>query len=143
MTQPTLADEPLGGLPHRPPFVFLDKVIAHVPGQSAECAVSFREDNPVFTGHFPGAALVPGVLLVEAMAQTAGVAAATRKTGARRLMLSAIKRVKFTRTIRPGEVIQLSASKTGELGGTMQFTVSATVDGQPAAAGELVLTAAE
>jgi 3-hydroxymyristoyl/3-hydroxydecanoyl-(acyl carrier protein) dehydratase len=64
------------GLPHRPPFVFVRELIACDPGVSAECATTFDGDDPMFAGHFPSNPLVPGVILTEALAQTAGIAAA-------------------------------------------------------------------
>jgi 3-hydroxyacyl-[acyl-carrier-protein] dehydratase len=64
------------GLPHRPPFVFVQELIACDPGISAECATVFRASDPIFAGHFPGNPLVPGVIITEALAQTAGIAAA-------------------------------------------------------------------
>ena len=67
------------GLPHRPPFVFVRELIACKPGVSAECATTFAGDDAIFAGHFPGNPLVPGVILTEAFAQTAGIAAAGRR----------------------------------------------------------------
>ena len=64
------------GLPHRPPFVFVREIIARDPGVSAQCAMVFAAADPMFAGHFPGNPLVPGVILTEALAQTAGIAAA-------------------------------------------------------------------
>jgi 3-hydroxyacyl-[acyl-carrier-protein] dehydratase len=64
------------GLPHRPPFVFVRELIACEPGVFAEGATTFASDDPMFAGHFPGNPLVPGAILTEALAQTAGIAAA-------------------------------------------------------------------
>src|SRR5437773_373216 len=63
------------GLPHGPSFTFVTELIACDPGISAECATVFRGNDPIFAGHFPGNPLVPGVILTEALAQTAGIAA--------------------------------------------------------------------
>ena len=65
------------GLPHRPPFVFVRKLIACESGLSAECETEFASDDPMFAGHFLVDPLVPGVILTEALAQTAGIAAAS------------------------------------------------------------------
>ena len=62
------------GLPHRAPFVFVDEVTEHTPGESAVCAKTFRSDEPFFR-ELPGDPLVPGVILTEALAQPAGLAA--------------------------------------------------------------------
>ena len=62
------------GLPHRPPFIFVDSVDQLEAGLLAHCSKTFRRSESFFQGHFPGNAIVPGVLLVEGMAQTAGIA---------------------------------------------------------------------
>ena len=128
------------GLPHRPPFVFVRKLNACEPGVSAECETSFSRDDPMFAGHFPGDPLVPGVILTEALAQTAGVAAASAHTeNAPRFLLSAIQQMKFFLAVRPEEKIILRARKLAEIGGLLQFRVEAIVGEKQVAAGELVL----
>jgi len=62
------------GLPHRPPFIFVESVDKLEAGALAHCSKTFRKSESFFEGHFPGNAMVPGVLLVEGMAQTAGLA---------------------------------------------------------------------
>lgn len=69
------------GLPHREPFIFIDAVIEAQPGVKAVCAKTFKADEPFFRGHFPGDPIVPGVILTEALAQTAGIAAGGGGTG--------------------------------------------------------------
>jgi 3-hydroxyacyl-[acyl-carrier-protein] dehydratase len=69
------ADPVALGLPHREPFIFVDEVREILPGESAICAKTFPPEEPFFRGHFPGDPLVPGVILTEALAQTAGIAA--------------------------------------------------------------------
>ena len=86
------ADPVALGLPHRAPFIFVDEVCALTPGESALCRKTFAADEPFFRGHFPGDPLVPGVLLAEALAQTAGLAAGHAGRGFR---LTAIKGMKF------------------------------------------------
>jgi 3-hydroxyacyl-[acyl-carrier-protein] dehydratase len=128
------------GLPHRPPFVFVRRLIARDAGVSAECEAEFSKDDPMFAGHFPGDPLVPGVILTEALAQTAGIAAHEEKSE-RRFLLSAIRQMKFPRPVRPGEKIVLRARKLGEVDQLLQFEVEAVVDGKPVATGQLVLNA--
>ncbi len=132
------------GLPHRPPFVFARELIACDEGESAECATTFATDDPVFAGHFPGNPLVPGVILTEALAQTAGIAAASGyPENARPLfLLSAIRAMKFFRAVRPGERIVLRAQKLAQVHDLLQFKVEAIVDESAVAQGELVLSIA-
>jgi 3-hydroxyacyl-[acyl-carrier-protein] dehydratase len=132
------------GLPHRPPFVFVRELLATNAGVSAECATTFDRDDPMFAGHFPGNPLVPGVILTEALAQTAGIAAASGYAeGARPLfLLSAIRGMKFHRAARPGERIVLRAEKMANVGDLVQFSVSATVSDVSVAEGQIVLSIA-
>ena len=123
------------GLPHRKPFLFVDRVISLVPGTEAEGEVTFADDDPMFAGHFPENPIVPGVILTEALAQVAGIAGASEKG----FLLSAIRSMKFPSPARPGEKILLRATKGGALGGLFQFSVAATVEGRSVAEGQVVL----
>ena len=134
---------PFLGLPHRPPFVFVRKLIACEPGASAECETQFGKDDPMFAGHFPGDPLVPGVILTEALAQTAGIAAASGhpENSRPRFLLSAIRQMKFLRAIRPEEKIILRARKMAGVGELLQFEVEALIDNKTVASGQIVLNA--
>jgi 3-hydroxyacyl-[acyl-carrier-protein] dehydratase len=131
------------GLPHRPPFVFVKKLIACEPGHSAECETTFAADDPIFAGHFPGNPLVPGVILTEALAQTAGIAAASAhpENSRPRFLLSAIRQMKFLRAIKPKEQIVLRACKAAVVGDLLQFDVEAKIDNETVASGQIVLNA--
>ena len=135
---------PFLGLPHRPPFVFVQDLLATDPGVSAECSTSFDRDDPMFAGHFPGNPLVPGVILTEALAQTAGIAAASGYPDDQRplFLLSAIRSMKFHRGVLPGEQINLHAEKLAQVGDLVQFAVKATIAGVAVAEGQLVLSLA-
>ncbi len=122
------------GLPHREPFVFVDSVTDLHPGESARGNKTFAAEEPFFRGHFPGDPLVPGVILTEALAQIAGIAAA--RPG---LRLAALRAMKFPYAARPGERIELEARKAGEAGGLVQFAVKASVGAQTVAEGAVVL----
>lgn len=133
-------DDPIAlGLPHREPFVFVDRVVSRVPGESAECVKTFPAETPFFAGHFPGAPLVPGVILAEALAQTAGLAAGQP---GRSFRLTAIKVMKFPAAAGPGEEIHLRARKVAVAGGLWQFEVRASVGERTVADGVIVLSEA-
>jgi 3-hydroxyacyl-[acyl-carrier-protein] dehydratase len=133
-----MAGDPVAlGLPHRAPFIFVDTVADLQAGESATCRKTFRSDEPFFRGHFPGDPLVPGVILAEALAQTAGIAAGQP---GRAFRLSAIKGMKFLRAVRPGDEIVLSARRVAAVGGLWQFDVVARVAEQTVAEGVIVLS---
>ena len=138
----SVATRPFLGLPHRPPFVFVRELIETNPGVSAECATTFDAGDPMFVGHFPGNPLVPGVILTEALAQTAGIAAASGHPDRERplFLLSAIRGMKFHRAALPGERINLRAEKMAQVGDLVQFSVTATVGGVSVAEGQIVLS---
>lgn len=125
------------GLPHRAPFVFVDAVVEIQPGERALCRKTFPPEEPFFRGHFPGDPLVPGVILTEALAQTAGLAAGQP---GRAFRLSAIKGMKFLRAVRPLDVIDLHARKVAAVGGLWQFEVTARVGEETVAEGVVVLS---
>ena len=131
-------------LPHRPPFVFVREVVGCDPGKWVEARAWFDAHDPMFAGHFPGNPIVPGVILVEALAQSAGIAAASGYPENERpfFLLSAIRTMKFLQAVRPGERIELRAEKIAASDGLVQFKVSASVEGATVAEGQLVLSIA-
>lgn len=131
MTDPTAH-----GLPHRKPFLFIDAVTESVPGESARGVKTFPSDDPMFAGHFPGDPIVPGVILTEALAQLAGIAGGGE---GRRFLLSAIRSMKFPAAARPEERLDLSARRSGTLGGLWIFEVSARAGDRLVAEGQVVL----
>ena len=144
MTDGVSSNETFLGLPHRPPFVFVRELIKCDPGNFAEAATSFAADDPIFAGHFPGNPLVPGVILTEALAQTAGIAAASGYSEVPKplFLLSAIRGMKFFRAVRPGEQVALCAERMAQVGDLLQFKVDANVSGVRVAEGQLVLSLA-
>jgi 3-hydroxyacyl-[acyl-carrier-protein] dehydratase len=135
---------PIADLPHRPPFLFVRQLLRCEPGHAAECSTVFPSDDPIFAGHFPGNPLVPGVILTEALAQTAGIAAASGfPENARPLfLLSAIRGMKFFSAVRPESEILLRAEKLAQVSDLWQFKVAASVSGKSVAEGQLVLSQA-
>src|ERR1700710_3034467 len=105
------------GLPHREPFIFIDSVLEVQPGERAQCVKTFQPDEPFFRGHFPGDPIVPGVILTEALAQTAGIAAGQGGDAKKSYRLSAVKMMKFFKPARPLDEISLLAGKSGGVGG--------------------------
>jgi 3-hydroxyacyl-[acyl-carrier-protein] dehydratase len=120
------------------------EVISCEEGRFVEARTSFDAKDPMFEGHFPGNPLVPGVILTEALAQTAGIAAASGhpETARPMFLLSAIRTMKFFKAVRPEEAIDLRAEKVGEVEGMVQFKVGASVKGTLVAEGQLVLSVA-
>ena len=144
MTHNVSLAEPFLGLPHRPPFLFVRELRRCNPGTLAEAATSFAADDPIFTGHFPGNPVVPGVILTEALAQTAGIAAASGYSEVPKplFLLSAIRGMKFLRAVRPGEQVDLRAERLAQVDDLVQFKVEASVNGMRVAEGQLVLSGA-
>ncbi len=137
----TPSDPILLGLPHRAPFVFLDRVTSISAGENGCAEKSFAADDPIFGGHFPGDPIVPGVLLTEAIAQLSGIVAASQNEEVR-YYLSAIRGMKFPSPAKPEELIQIEVQHSGGLGGLLYFEGSAKVGGRLVAQGSIILSEA-
>ena len=96
-------------LPHRYPFLFVDRLVS-LEGDDFECVKNVTHDEPFFAGHFPQEPVMPGVLIVEALAQAAGVALAAREGGAPAGVgyLAGIEGARFRRKVVPGDVLRLT-----------------------------------
>ena len=128
-------------LPHGPAFRFLDRLLSLVPGKESVAEYRVRGDEPFLSGHFPGNPLFPGVLLVEAVAQLAGVVAQfdPQSPPLAGLKLSALRAVKIYGSARPGQTIRLEARLTGRLGQLVQAQGRAFVEGKLVLEAELTL----
>lgn len=100
-------------IPHRDPFLFLDEVVELAPGARTIAVKHLRRDEPFFEGHFPGRPIMPGVLIVEALAQAGAVAALSLPENKGKLVLFAgIDGVRFKRLVVPGDTLRLEVEMT-------------------------------
>ncbi len=121
-------------LPHREPFLLIDEVLELVPGERAVALKRVREDEWYLRGHFPGRPVMPGVLIVEAMAQTGAVAVLSEEENRGRIALFAgIDDTRFKRIVEPGDELQLECTLEQVRGPIGKGKARATVDGQLAA----------
>jgi len=125
-------------IPHRPPFLWVDRVLELEPGVRCLALKFIDPREPFFAGHFPGRAILPGVLLIEAAAQTAGVmmGAAAAPGGGERL-LAAVNRFKFLKPVVPGSELRIQTRKVAEVGPLVCVEASVEVSGEIVARGEL------
>jgi 3-hydroxyacyl-[acyl-carrier-protein] dehydratase len=132
-------DQVLDLLPHRPPFLLVDEVLEGEEGVRCVATRTLLDDDFWFAGHFPGNPVMPGVLIVEALAQTATIAAASGSDMAGKIGLFAgIDKVRFKRVVKPGDTMRLEAEIVAVHGPVGRAKVKATVDGQLACRGELM-----
>lgn len=125
-------------IPHRYPFLLVDKILELEPGKKAVGIKNVTANEPHFQGHFPEYAIMPGVLIVEALAQTAGIAVSVNEKSENKLgVLSGIDVMKFKRKVIPGDILRLEAEILVSKHGLTKAKVTASVDGQTAAEGEI------
>ncbi len=131
----------LKALPHGPEFRFLDRLLSLAPGKEGVGEYRVRGDEFYLRGHLPGEPLLPGVLLVEAGAQLAGVVAQNdpHLPPVPGLKLTALRAVKILGTARPGETVRLEARVTGRLGVLIQAQAQAFVEDRLLLTAELTL----
>lgn len=128
-------------LPHRYPFALVDRIIDYVPGKQATGIKNVTFNEPHFQGHFPGHPLMPGVLIVEAMAQVGGVVLSQIEGVEGLCVFAGIDKVRFRRPVVPGDqlimTVELLAIKRMRFG---KMRGRAEVDGQLACEGELMFS---
>jgi len=137
-----LLQKALANLPHGPEFRFVDRLLTLEPGQRGTGEYLVRGDEPFLKGHFPGNPLLPGVLLVEAIAQMAGVVAQCDPSipPLNGMKLTAIRNAKILGTAVPGQCVLLSAEVLGRMGNLIQAKGEALVSGRKILAVELTLS---
>ena len=127
-------------LPHRYPFLLLDRVLELDPGARIHALKNVTINEPFFQGHFPGRPVMPGVLIVEAMAQAGGILAlrtANECTDGKLPLFRGIEKAKFRRTVIPGDQLHLHARVVRRRQALWTFEAEARVDGEVAAEAEL------
>lgn len=130
----------LAVLPHRFPMLLVDRVVELDPGRRAVAWKCVSANEPYFQGHFPGDPVMPGVMLVEAMAQVAAIAALTGHPEQewRSLVLLALDRVRFRRPVVPGDRLVVCAELLRERRSVWRFAVRAEVEGVRVVEGEIL-----
>ena len=136
------SEEILGLLPHRFPFALIDRVIEHVPGKKAVALKNVTINEPQFQGHFPERPLMPGVLIVESMAQVGGIIVTQMPDLPKGLFVfTGINNVKFRRPVVPGDqlvitcnLLSIKRQRFGKVKG------EAHVDGKLVCSGELMFS---
>ncbi|WP_419945947.1 3-hydroxyacyl-ACP dehydratase FabZ [Candidatus Poriferisodalis sp.] len=131
-------------LPHRAPFLLVDEIVELQPGERCVALWYLAGDEEFFVGHFPGLPTLPGVLMVESLAQTAGLAAAAASSLDGKLALfGGIDKARFRRQVAPGDTLRLDATidrlsdRAGRASGT------ASVDGQVACEASMMFLIAD
>ena len=131
-------DEILATIPHRYPFLLIDRIVELQRGTSAVGIKNVSVNEGFFQGHFPGNPIMPGVLIIEALAQVGAVAALSAPEHRGKLGLFAgIDGVRFRRQVRPGDQLRLEVSLDRLRRGVGRAAARASVDGTTAAEGTL------
>lgn len=117
-------------LPHKYPFLLVDRVIELEPKVSAVGIKNVTINEPFFQGHFPGNPIMPGVLVIEAMAQVAGILALKSGVSGKAVYFMSIDKVKFRKPVLPGDQLRFEVKVTHTRGNIWKFEGCAYVDGK-------------
>ena len=120
-------------IPHRYPMLLIDKVVDHEPRKSLHAIKNVTINEPVFTGHFPDAAIFPGVLILEALAQATGILGFKSSEGREEnemYLFASIDKARFKRPVLPGDTMHLHVEFIKERRGMWKFYGEAKVDGK-------------
>ena len=129
-------DDVLRMIPHRYPFLMIDKVINIVSGESATGIKAVTVAEPHFQGHFPSRPIMPGVLIIEAMAQTSAVLviqALGVQSDGKLVYFMSIDNARFRKPVVPGDILKIHVRKQKSRGAVWKFSSEAEVDGQTVA----------
>ena len=125
-------------LPHRYPFLLVDRVLEFTPRQSITAIKNVTINEPFFQGHFPDFPVMPGVLIIEALAQTAALLTFTEeKADDAVYYFAGIDGARFKKPVLPGDQLVMVATYQREKAGIYKFHVKATVDGELAAEADI------
>ncbi len=131
-------------LPHRYPFLLIDRVLELEVGKTLVALKNVTFNEPQFTGHFPAQPIMPGVLIVEALAQATGILAFKSEVGkpidGQIYMLVGVDKVRFKRMVEPGDQLRLEVEVMTVKRGMWKFKCRATVDGNVVTTAELMCT---
>lgn len=130
-------------LPHRYPFLLVDRVTECVPGKRIRAIKNVTINEPYFSGHFPHRPVMPGVMILEALAQTAGILA-FKTAGVvpdenTRFYFVGIDRARFRRPVEPGDQLVLTAKLERAISGIWKFSTVAEVDGEEVASATMMV----
>ncbi|SFV87494.1 3-hydroxyacyl-[acyl-carrier-protein] dehydratase, FabZ form [hydrothermal vent metagenome] len=131
-------------LPHRYPFLLIDRVLELEIGKSIVALKNVTYNEPQFTGHFPTQPIMPGVLIIEALAQATGILAFKSEAGkpidGQIYMLVGVDKVRFKRMVEPGDQLRLEVEVMAVKRGIWKFKCVAKVDGKVVTTAELMCT---
>lgn len=131
-------------IPHRYPFLLVDKIVELEEGKSAVGIKNVTINEPFFQGHFPGNPIMPGVLIVEAMAQVGAACVLTLEEYKGKLaVFTGIDKLRFKKQVKPGDVLRMEIELIAMKRGIGKAIAVATVDDQVAAKGELMFAIVE
>tara|TARA_R110000787_G_scaffold24318_8_gene69123 strand:- start:537 stop:1001 length:465 start_codon:yes stop_codon:yes gene_type:complete len=119
-------------IPHRYPFLLIDRMVDIVPGESATGIKNVTVNEPCFQGHFPGHPIMPGVLIVESMAQTSAALVMQtlgKDVEGRVVYFMSVEGARFRKPVTPGDVMRINVKKQARRGNVWKFQGEATVEG--------------
>ncbi len=137
-------EEVMQYLPHRYPFLLIDKVVELELGKSITAIKNVTINEPFFRGHFPGAPVMPGVLILEALAQAAGILSFKSKNYTPEqigiIYFAGIDNARFKKPVKPGDQLVLKAEVVREMRGIWKYSGRAEVDGALVAEADFMAT---